>query len=62
MTKAILQPKEWIPRGPFSLGTQVGNRASAVEMPQLNGNLMMSPNIDPQKQSEIRGHKYIGDP
>jgi hypothetical protein len=44
------------------LGTQVGNRASAVEMPQLNGNLMMSPNIDPQKQSEIRGHKYIGDP
>ena len=25
MTKAILQPKEWIPRGPFSLGTQVGN-------------------------------------
>jgi hypothetical protein len=44
------------------LGTQVGNRASAVSMPQLNGNLMMSPNIDPQKQSEIRGHKIIGDP
>lgn len=44
------------------LGTQVGNRASAVEMPQMNGNLMMSPNVDPQKQSEIRGHKYIGDP
>jgi reactive intermediate/imine deaminase len=25
MAKAILQPKEWIPRGPFSLGTKVGN-------------------------------------
>ena len=25
MTKTILQPKEWIPRGPFSLGTKVGN-------------------------------------
>ena len=44
------------------VGTEVGARASAVEMPQLNGNLMMSPNVDPQKQSEIRGHKYIGDP
>ncbi len=48
--------------GRAPLGTQVGTRASAVEMPQLGGNLMVSPNIDPQKQSEIRGHKYIGDP
>jgi hypothetical protein len=44
------------------VGTRVGSRASAVEMPQLNGNMMMSPNVDPQKQSEIRGHKKVGDP
>jgi reactive intermediate/imine deaminase len=25
MVKVILQPKEWTPRGPFSLGTKVGN-------------------------------------
>jgi reactive intermediate/imine deaminase len=25
MAKVILQPKEWTPRGPFSLGTKVGN-------------------------------------
>jgi 2-iminobutanoate/2-iminopropanoate deaminase len=25
MAKSILQPKEWTPRGPFSLGTKVGN-------------------------------------
>lgn len=43
-------------------GTRVGTRASAVELPQMGGNLMMSPNVDPQKQSEIRGHKKAGDP
>ncbi|TXL70062.1 RidA family protein [Vineibacter terrae] len=25
MSKKVLQPKAWIPRGPYSLGTQVGN-------------------------------------
>jgi hypothetical protein len=48
--------------GGAAVGTRVGTRASAVEIPQMGGNLMMSPNVDPQKQSEIRGHKYIGDP
>lgn len=27
MPKKVLQPKGWIPRGPYSLGTQVGNLA-----------------------------------
>jgi len=27
MPKKVLQPKRWIPRGPYSLGTQVGNLA-----------------------------------
>lgn len=27
MAKKVLQPKRWIPRGPYSLGTQVGNLA-----------------------------------
>lgn len=27
MAKKVLQPKKWIPRGPYSLGTQVGNLA-----------------------------------
>ncbi|MDO8863780.1 RidA family protein [Haliea sp. E1-2-M8] len=27
MAKKILKPKNWIPAGPFSLGTQVGNLA-----------------------------------
>jgi hypothetical protein len=48
--------------GREAVGTRIGGRASAVEMPQMGGNMMASPNIDPQKQSEIRGHKTIGDP
>jgi hypothetical protein len=48
--------------GRSPVGTVVGSRASAVELPQLNGNMMSSPNLDPQKQSEIRGHKKVGDP
>ncbi|HWB51590.1 MAG TPA: FecR domain-containing protein [Stellaceae bacterium] len=48
--------------GASPVGTRVGSRASAVELPQMGGALMMSPNIDPQKQSEIRGHKKVGDP
>ena len=27
MSKKVLQPKRWVPRGPYSLGTQVGNLA-----------------------------------
>jgi 2-iminobutanoate/2-iminopropanoate deaminase len=27
MAKKVLQPKGWVPRGPYSLGTQVGNLA-----------------------------------
>ena len=38
-----------------SLGTRVGARASAVEVPQLGGNMMLSPNIDPKTQAEIAG-------
>lgn len=37
------------------VGTQVGARASAVEMPQLGGNMMISPNVDPKTQAEIAG-------
>jgi ferric-dicitrate binding protein FerR (iron transport regulator) len=44
------------------VGTDVSGRGSPADMPQLNGNMMLSPNIDPQKQSEIRGHKKPGDP
>ena len=40
---------------PAGAGTQVGVRASGVEMPQLGGNLMLSPNIDPKVQAEIAG-------
>ena len=36
-------------------GTRVGARASAVEVPQLGGNMMLSPNIDPKVQAEIAG-------
>jgi hypothetical protein len=38
-----------------ALGTQVGARASGVEMPQLGAGQMLSPNIDPKTQAEIAG-------
>jgi hypothetical protein len=38
-----------------NFGTRVGARASDVEIPQLGGNLMLSPNIDPKVQVEIAG-------
>jgi len=41
--------------GPAKVGTRAGVRASGVEMPQLDGNLMLSPNIDPKTQAEIAG-------
>ena len=40
---------------PASPGTQVGVRASAVEVPQLGGNMKLTPNIDPKTQAEIAG-------
>ncbi len=42
---------------PAAIGTRAGGRASGAEMPQLNGNEMLSPNIDPKIQSEIAGDK-----
>jgi len=48
--------------GREGVGTRTNGRASAADMPQAGGNLMPSPNIDPQKQSEIMGHRKPGDP
>ena len=38
-------------------GTQVGARGSGAQVPQLGGNLMSSPNINPQTQSETAGDR-----
>jgi hypothetical protein len=39
--------------GNEDVGTRVNSRASGVEIPQMGGNMMLSPNIDPKIQSEI---------
>jgi len=44
MPKKVLQPKEWIPRGPYSLGTQVGNLAFvAGQISQDNDGKLIGP-------------------
>jgi FecR-like protein len=37
------------------VGTRVGSRAAAADMPQLGGSMMMSPNLDPKVRAEIAG-------
>lgn len=44
MPKKVLQPKAWIPRGPYSLGTQVGNLAFvAGQISQDNEGKLIGP-------------------
>lgn len=50
------------PGGAVPTGTRVGDRASGAEVPQLGGNLMLSPNIDPKNQAEIAGDRTPPNP
>jgi len=61
MPKKILQPKAWVPRGPYSLGTQIGNFAFvAGQIAQDNdGKVIGAGDVKPQTRVVIEKIRQI---